>query len=122
MQDLTDDGFRALLESGNVFRPDGRLDRLTMILADENVGRINPLELLKGVLVLKRLKGLNSNLKLTLKVQTAVSGANCPMSEYTRIWLRDTIGPVRAWLQLGAHEDVGGSRVLREPPAGLADS
>ena len=45
-------------------------------------------------------------MKLTLKVQTAASGAACPMSQYTRTWARDNIGPVLALLDLGAHDDV----------------
>lgn len=47
-------------------------------------------------------------MKMTLKVQTASTGATCPMSEYTRTWARDNIGPVMALLDLGAHEDVEG--------------
>jgi hypothetical protein len=45
-------------------------------------------------------------MKMTLKVQTAASGATCPMSEYTRTWARDNIGPVMAMLDLGGFEDV----------------
>ncbi len=45
-------------------------------------------------------------MKLTLRTQTAASGASCPMSQYTRTWARDNIGPVLAWLALGAHEEV----------------
>ncbi|MBI5526534.1 MAG: hypothetical protein HY897_09375 [Deltaproteobacteria bacterium] len=44
-------------------------------------------------------------MKMTLKVQTAATGASCPMSEYTRTWTRDNIGPALAWLDLGAFED-----------------
>lgn len=47
-------------------------------------------------------------MKMTLKVQTASTGATCPMSEYTRTWPRDNIGPVMALLDFGAHEDVEG--------------
>ncbi len=45
-------------------------------------------------------------MKMTLKVQTASTGASCPMSEYTRTWARDNIGPVMALLAYGAFEDV----------------
>lgn len=45
-------------------------------------------------------------LKMTLKVQTAATGASCPMSEYTRTWTRDNMGPVLALLAYGAFEDV----------------
>jgi hypothetical protein len=45
-------------------------------------------------------------MKLSLRVQTSREGANCPMSQYTRIWARDTIGAVLAWLRYGAHDEV----------------
>ncbi|MBP7127549.1 hypothetical protein KBD49_14400 [Myxococcota bacterium] len=45
-------------------------------------------------------------MKMTLKVQTATTGASCPMSEYTRTWTRDNMGPVLALLAYGAFEDV----------------
>lgn len=45
-------------------------------------------------------------MKMTLKVQTAQTGATCPMSEYTRTWARDNIGPVLAMLSYGAFADV----------------
>ena len=47
-----------------------------------------------------------NGMKMTLKVQTAASGASCPMSEYTRTWARDNIGPVMAMLDLGGFDDV----------------
>ena len=45
-------------------------------------------------------------MKMTLKAQTAATGATCPMSNYTRTWARDNIGPVMAMLALGGIEDV----------------
>ncbi|MBW2525110.1 MAG: hypothetical protein JRI23_13085, partial [Deltaproteobacteria bacterium] len=45
-------------------------------------------------------------MKLTMKTQTTATGASCPMSNYTRTWARDNIGPTLAWLALGAHDDV----------------
>lgn len=45
-------------------------------------------------------------LKMTLKVQTSQFGATCPMSEYTRTWARDNVGPVMALLAYGAFADV----------------
>lgn len=45
-------------------------------------------------------------IKMTLRVQTTATGASCPMSQYTRTWARDNIGPVRAMLAFGAHDDV----------------
>jgi len=47
-------------------------------------------------------------MKMTLKVQTSAPGATCPMSEYTKTWARDNVGPVMAMLDLGGHEDVRG--------------
>ncbi|MCB9521348.1 MAG: hypothetical protein H6699_10810 [Myxococcales bacterium] len=44
-------------------------------------------------------------MKLTLHTQTAASGATCPMSQYTRTWARDNIGPVLAWHAYGAFEE-----------------
>ncbi len=38
-----------------------------------------------------------------LAVQTSSVGAVSPMHRYTRLWLRDSIGPMLAWLDLGAH-------------------
>ncbi|HPV04897.1 MAG TPA: hypothetical protein PLC24_10085 [Myxococcota bacterium] len=45
-------------------------------------------------------------MKLTLKLQTSDGGATCPMSEYTRTWARDNMGPVLAMLSLGGFADV----------------
>lgn len=53
-----------------------------------------------------RVRDFLDGMKLTLRVQTSREGANCPMSQYTRIWARDTIGAVLAWLRYGAHDEV----------------
>ncbi len=45
-------------------------------------------------------------MKMSLRVQTTSGGASCPMSQYTRTWARDNIGPALALLTLGAHDDV----------------
>ena len=45
-------------------------------------------------------------MKMTLRAQTSAGGASCPMSQYTRTWARDNIGPALALLALGAHDDV----------------
>lgn len=50
-------------------------------------------------------KDFIDGMKQTLKVQTTQAGANCPMSEYTGVWARDSIGPILAWLDLGAFDD-----------------
>lgn len=44
-------------------------------------------------------------MKLTLITQTAETGATCPMSQYSRTWARDNIGPVLAWHAYGAFEE-----------------
>lgn len=36
-----------------------------------------------------------------LRVQTSATGAASPMHRYTRLWLRDSVGPMLAWLDLG---------------------
>ncbi|MEZ4269571.1 MAG: hypothetical protein R3F39_24700 [Myxococcota bacterium] len=53
-----------------------------------------------------RVRDFLDGMKLSLRVQTSREGANCPMSQYTRIWARDTIGAVLAWLRYGAHDEV----------------
>ncbi len=45
----------------------------------------------------------------TLRVQRSAQGAWCPMSQYTRMWVRDTVGPFRAMLALG---DVDAAREM----------
>ncbi|NOY90264.1 MAG: hypothetical protein GXP55_03570 [Deltaproteobacteria bacterium] len=45
-------------------------------------------------------------MKMTLRVQTASTGASCPMSQYTRTWARDNTGPTLALLDFGAYDDV----------------
>jgi len=45
-------------------------------------------------------------MKMTLRVQQASTGATCPMSEYTRTWARDNMGPTLAMLRFGAFDDV----------------
>jgi len=44
-------------------------------------------------------------MRTTIDAQVSHQGAVSPMSRYTRAWLRDTIGPVRAWLRLGLNDD-----------------
>ncbi len=44
-------------------------------------------------------------MKMTLTRQTSVFGATCPMSHYTHTWPRDNVGPVKAMLAMGAHEN-----------------
>jgi len=49
---------------------------------------------------------LIEGMKVTLRNQMAATGASCPMSAYTRTWLRDNIGPALAWVQYGAHSEL----------------
>ena len=51
---------------------------------------------------------LLDGLKQTLKLQTSIGGASCPMSQYTRTWARDNIGAVLAMLAFGGFEEVTG--------------
>lgn len=50
-------------------------------------------------------KDFIDGMKQTLKVQTTTSGANCPMSRYTRVWARDSIGAILTWLDMGDFDD-----------------
>ncbi len=42
----------------------------------------------------------------TLEVQMSAQGASCPMSQYTRTWTRDNIGPTLGFLSVGAFDKV----------------
>lgn len=62
-------------------------------------------ELLQGSLTLSspdiRVDDYLDGLKVLLVTQQASTGATCPMSEYTRTWLRDIAGPVRYLAHVG---------------------
>jgi hypothetical protein len=45
-------------------------------------------------------------IRVTTKSQQAATGATCPMYRYTRMWIRDTIGPARFFGGLGLLPDV----------------
>jgi Flp pilus assembly secretin CpaC len=47
--------------------PDGRPLKHSILLSDEYPGRANPFDVLKGVIILKRLLSLNTNLPMTIK-------------------------------------------------------
>jgi hypothetical protein len=52
----------------NARKPDGKPSKWTMLLADrDDLGRHNPITVLRGVLVLKRLLAVNGTLPLTLR-------------------------------------------------------
>ena len=54
----------------------------------------------------EKFNDLLESLQVTIKVQQAHTGATCVMSEYTRTWTRDTIGPVRFYAPMGRVEDL----------------
>ncbi len=51
-----------------------------------------------------RIEDLYDAQRVGLRVQQSAAGAVCPMSRYTGVWLRDTIGPVRFLLRAGLHD------------------
>ena len=55
----------------------------------------------------ERVAGFVAGLHATLTAQTAATGAACPMSQYTRTWARDNIGPALFQLATGDYESVG---------------
>jgi len=54
-----------------------------------------------------RVAGFLDGMRATLAAQTAVTGAVCPMSQYTRTWARDNIGPMLYLLDVGDFEGAG---------------
>jgi len=53
----------------------------------------------------ERIEDLFDGMRAGIKVQQSAAGAICPMSEYTQVWLRDSIGPVRFLLRAGLHDE-----------------
>ncbi len=51
-----------------------------------------------------RIEDLYDAQRVGVRVQQSAAGAVCPMSRYTGVWLRDTIGPVRFLLRAGLRE------------------
>jgi hypothetical protein len=51
-----------------------------------------------------RIEDLYDAQRVGVRVQQSAAGAVCPMSRYTGVWLRDTIGPVRFLLRAGLHD------------------
>ncbi len=51
-----------------------------------------------------RIEDLYDAQRVGTRVQQSAAGAICPMSRYTGVWLRDTIGPVRFLLRAGLHD------------------
>lgn len=51
-----------------------------------------------------RVEDLYDAQRVLIQVQTTAAGGIAPMSRYTGVWLRDTIGPVRFLLRAGLHE------------------
>ena len=48
---------------------------------------------------------LYDGMRVGIKQQQSAAGAVCPMSQYTLVWLRDNIGPVRFFLRAGLTEE-----------------
>lgn len=64
---LTPKTYNARLMQGNRRTPDGSPETWTILLTDAYTGTSHPLELLRSVLVLKRILALNSTLPLTIR-------------------------------------------------------
>ncbi len=52
-----------------------------------------------------RVEDLYDAQRVGVRVQQSAAGAVSPMSRYTGVWLRDTIGPVRFLLRAGLHDE-----------------
>ena len=52
-----------------------------------------------------RVVDLYDGMRVGIKVQQSAAGAICPMSQYTLVWLRDNIGPMRFLLRAGLHDE-----------------
>ena len=52
-----------------------------------------------------RIDDLHDGMRAGIRVQQSAAGAVCPMSQYTLMWLRDTIGPIKFFLRSGLHEE-----------------
>lgn len=53
----------------------------------------------------ERVEDLYDGMRVGIRVQQSAAGAVCPMSRYTGVWLRDTIGPTRFFLRAGLHDE-----------------
>ncbi len=53
----------------------------------------------------ERVVDLYDGMRVGIRVQQSAAGAVCPMSRYTGVWLRDTIGPTRFFLRAGLHDE-----------------
>ena len=53
----------------------------------------------------ERIEDLYDGMRVNVRAQQSAAGAVCPMSRYTGVWLRDTIGPVRFFLRAGLHDE-----------------
>jgi len=56
-----------------------------------------------------RIVDLYDGMRVGIRVQQSAAGATCPMSQYTLVWLRDNIGPMRFFLRAGLHEEARAS-------------
>ncbi len=95
------DGLVALAATIEPFRPDVWLDETVAWWAAFSA---------RGVQVTtgdERVMDLYDGMRVGIRQQQSAAGAVCPMSQYTLMWLRDTIGPVRFYLRAGLQEEAG---------------
>jgi len=52
-----------------------------------------------------RVGDLYDGMRTSIRLQQSVAGGVSPMSRYTGVWLRDTIGPVRFYSRAGLHDE-----------------
>lgn len=94
----TTDDLQALADQQNTTTPEAWLEETLDWWADFSA---------QGVQVAvddPRIEDLYDAQRVGTRVQQSAAGAICPMSRYTGVWLRDTIGPVRFLLRAGLHE------------------
>ena len=66
-ESVTKDNYEKRLIELNPRAADGRPLKHSILLSEEYPGRANPFDVLKGVIILKRLLSLNTNLPMTIK-------------------------------------------------------
>jgi type II secretory pathway component GspD/PulD (secretin) len=66
-ENVTKESYEKRLIELNPRSPDGRPLKHSILISEEYPGRANPLDVLKGVIILKRLLSLNTNLPMTIK-------------------------------------------------------
>lgn len=54
----------------------------------------------------QKVNDMFTGLLMTIWTQQAAQGGVSPMSRYTKFWTRDSVGPIRLWSKVGAHQDM----------------